>query len=421
MTDTSTSPADLRTVERADVFKGDRLAGHLVREGPDVVFVYDDDYRADPGSPALAWRIPLNGDPVRAGAGSVPAFFAGLLPEGARLQAVVAASRTSVDDHLTLLLAVGTDTVGDVRVFPAGREPTEAAAAIDSARIGDLDLAELFAATTGPETLRIDPAAIPGVQPKVSAAMISAPVRTSQGPAILKLNPPEYPLLLENESFFLDMARACDLDTPDHALTTDKHGRTGLLIRRFDRDVTATGETVRLAQEDACQVMGVYPARKYTLHLGDVVTTLAATCERGGGSRVVAATRLLRLIAFSYLIGNTDLHGKNISIRRNGSGTWEVTPGYDLLSVVPYDRWADPMALDLYGRANRLTRAHLIEAAARWGVRQRAVERLLDRLCDRAETWVERIGVIGFDERTTTRLQALVSDRIGELRGERRR
>jgi HipA N-terminal domain len=48
--------------------------------------------------------------------GAVPAFFVGLLPEGVRLGVVTTSTKTSADDHFTLLLAIGADTIGDVRV-----------------------------------------------------------------------------------------------------------------------------------------------------------------------------------------------------------------------------------------------------------------------------------------------------------------
>lgn len=417
MTTAPWSPSELRSIERADVYKGDRLAGRLVRDGSNIAFSYRPEYLADPDTPAVAWSLPKTDVVVEASGESVPPFFAGLLPEGARLGAVVTATRTSVDDHFTLLLAVGSDAIGDVRVVPEGAVPASQAPALDADAIGTADLSAVFAEATGPGTLDLDSAAIPGVQAKVSASMMSTPVTTGSGPAILKLNPPrEYPRLVENEAFFLAMARGCDLDAPDHVVVTDRHGRTALLVRRFDRHVDSTGAMTRLAQEDACQVLAVYPARKYRVRTEDVITTLAGTCERGGGSRTVAALRLLRLVAFSYLIGNGDLHGKNFSIRRHPSEGWEVTPAYDLVCTQPYLSWRDPMALDLYGRANRLTRPHLVAAGQRWGLRQRAVERMLDRLCARAEPWVDRIDEIGFDAPGADRIRTLIAERLTELR-----
>lgn len=49
------------------------------------------------------------------------------------------------------------------------------------------------------------------------------------------------------------------------------------------------------------------------------------------------------------------------------------------------------MALDLYGRATRLDRAHFLGA-----------------LCDAAQPWLERCTEIGFDDRKTRLLTALL-------------
>jgi serine/threonine-protein kinase HipA len=411
-------PEELRAVEQADVYKGDRFTGTLRRDGSDVVFTYDQDYADDPESPNVAWSLPKSVLSVRAGGGNVPSFFAGLLPEGARLGAIVTVTRTSIDDHLTLLLAVGSDTIGDVRVLPDGAKMPEHQPALNVDEAESLDFDSVFESITGADTLDLDTSAVPGVQPKVSTAMVSAPVGTSIGPAILKLNPQrEFPKLVENEAYFLSLARSCGIEVPDHRILTDKNGRTGLLIRRFDRHRDPAGKMIMLAQEDACQVLNVYPASKYRLRMQDVVIALADTCEQGRGSRTIAALRLLELIAFSYLIGNGDLHGKNFSIGQNASGSWAVTPAYDLICTQPYASWRDPMALNLYGRANRLNRQHLVEAGDRLQLRERAVTSMLDRICDRAAPRLSGLGEIGFSDAATQRLADLIKNRMAQLRG----
>ena len=65
---------------------------------------------------------------------------------------------------------------------------------------------------------------------------------------------------------------------------------------------------------------------------------------------MIALVELLKVVVFSWLIGNGDLHGKNMSIY-NPDGWWQPTPAYDLLCTQPYAGWNDPMALNLYGRA----------------------------------------------------------------------
>lgn len=402
--------SELRDVDAADVYKGDLLAGSLTRVGNDVEFLYDSDYLDSASAPNLAWSIPKSSAETRASGGSVPAFFAGLLPEGVRLTGVVTATKTSEDDHFTLLLAVGSDTIGDVRVLPRGQEMSLVGTAFDS-RHRVPDLRRLFDSLATGESVSQDPSALPGVQGKVSAQMYSTPVSTTAGPAILKLAPPaRLPRLVENESFFMNLARGCGLSAPGHRVIEDDKGISGLLVARFDR----IGEQ-RLPQEDGCQVSGLYPASKYRMKTEAVIALLADTVERGGGSARQATAELLRLTAYSYAIGNGDLHGKNYSIHKNTRGIWSVTPAYDLLCTQPYASWSDPMALSFYGRTNRWTHGHFVESAGRLGIPERATRRILDDVCAGVRSGIDEVDTIGFDDKQTRQLKRLLDERCTEL------
>jgi serine/threonine-protein kinase HipA len=412
-----TTPGDLallRTIDEADVYKAGRIAGHLHRQRDDVVFTYVEPYLDNSAAPPIAFTLPKRAGAFRSTGGSVPSFFAGLLPEGLRLTAITTAARTSEDDHFSLLLAVGADTIGDVQVLPAGAAFTDPPPLFDQNDTSDADFTALFTRATSTAADDLDRTALPGIQIKVSAQMISTPISSARGPAILKLNPPEYPHLVENENFFLDMAGACGIHVPIHRLATDKNGHTALFIDRFDR-VVEHGEIRRLAQEDACQVLGRYPAAKYRITLQEAIKALADAVTTGRGSRPLATLHMLEIAAFSYLIGNGDLHGKNLSIRQNPDGIWEATPAYDLLSTQPYLSWNDPMALSLYGRDAKLAYRWWAEAATRLGVTRRAISRSLTRIIDASEPWINRVEEIGFNDKTTSRLAALIAERRKEL------
>lgn len=408
---TSSETPDLRGIGEADVYLGEHRVAHLVRKSDDQIsFSYAADGPAGSGSlreRSVAWSLLRSRDyPVVTTGGAVPAFFAGLLPEGVRLGVVTTSTKTSADDHLTLLLAIGADTIGNVRVFPAGAEPVQPAAMFDPER--DTDFRLVFEKLTG--SVSADPVGLAGVQPKVSAGMISAPTHTRSGPAILKLNPVEYPFLVENEHFFMTMAAACGLRVAPTALLHDAAGRSALLVTRFDR----AGET-RIAQEDACQVADMYPASKYRITTEAAITGLAEACARGGGSKVAATAELLKTVVFSWLIGNGDLHGKNLSIY-DLDGVWQPTPAYDLLCTQPYAGWRDPMALNLFGRANRLSRSDFVDAGERLGVRPRATTRMIDELVDAAHSWPDRCAQIGFGDRQTELLADMLRTRIDSLK-----
>ena len=101
---------DVRSIQRADVYKAGHFAATLQRVNGGTEFSYLATY----DGPAVATTLPRTTDPFITPAGAVPAFFAGLLPEGRRFSSLQRAIKTSADDELSLLLAVGSDTIGDV-------------------------------------------------------------------------------------------------------------------------------------------------------------------------------------------------------------------------------------------------------------------------------------------------------------------
>lgn len=173
MTDPMDVLEDLKFVQTADVYKSGLHAGRLRRHEGGVEFSYFPDYQ-ESGGQSVATTLPVDGLRWWRGNGAVPAFFAGLLPEGRRLNALRRSVKTSADDELTLLLAVGEDAVGDVQVVPEGATPGEVPSLIEVTSFDQVEFADLFVQEFGQS---VDRVGLPGVQDKVSAAMINLPVR----------------------------------------------------------------------------------------------------------------------------------------------------------------------------------------------------------------------------------------------------
>jgi serine/threonine-protein kinase HipA len=342
-------PLDVRRIEVADVWKMNRRAGTLRRGAAGTTFDYDAEYLAAPG-PAVATTLKLSDQPVLTMAGAVPAFFAGLLPEGRRLTALRSTIKTSADDELSLVLAVGADPVGDVQILPAGVAPYVPEPSLSWASGMDVRFSELLE-----DAQILNRRALAGVQDKASAAMITLPGRWSGHDAIVKFSPPDYPHLVENEAWFLDLAASAGLPTPRHRIIRDRAGTRALVIERFDRHGPSQCPT-RDAVEDGTQVLGLYPADKYRVTAEQVTTALLAHCQ----APVVAARDAFRLFLFAWLTGNGDLHAKNISIIQR-DGEWRLAPIYDTPSTLPYGD--DAMALSMAGRDSDLSRKAFLEFA----------------------------------------------------------
>lgn len=130
----------------AGVWVNDVLAGQIVSRGGVNTFSYVDGY-AESGGAAVATTLPF-GKVVETSSGALPPFFTGLLPEGRRLSALRRSVKASLDDELAMLLAVGGNTVGNVRVLPWGQRPSEVAPLVD-VRDGYGDFADLLDPSTG--------------------------------------------------------------------------------------------------------------------------------------------------------------------------------------------------------------------------------------------------------------------------------
>ncbi|MDO4242048.1 MAG: HipA domain-containing protein [Microbacteriaceae bacterium] len=323
-----------RFVKQADVYKNGTLAGQLTRlDGGEIEFRYLADYDGK----AVASTLPL--DANHTPSHGLPPFFAGLLPEGHRLTQLQRAIKTSADDELSLLLAVGQDAPGDVQIVETGKKPQEPVPLV-ARDISELDFRDFDE--------RIDSHAIPGVQRKASATMMNVPLNIGRIPAILKLDPPEHQHLVLNENLHLQNAQNLKIPVAEGKLVHDAKDRPGLLVRRFDRVVSDDGEITRLAMEDGAQALGILPAQKYAVDAAEVVLALARLTD----APMVAVRNMYLQFAFAYLTGNGDLHAKNLAVVTGSDGKTVVAPVYDIPCTALYRDLS--MALPLNGKLKKL-------------------------------------------------------------------
>jgi serine/threonine-protein kinase HipA len=289
-------------------------------------------------------------------------------------------------------------------VVPEGEHPTPAEPLVSVER----DWSEVRFADVLADAGVVDPVALPGVQDKVSARMIVVPVGQAGARWLLKIDPPEFPHVVENEAFFLEWASRARLPTANATVVRDAEGRAGLLVRRFDRVPTDDGGTAPLACEDACQVLDRWPADKYNVSAEEVASALADVCE----ASAVALRTAFQQLCFAWLTGNGDVHAKNISVLAE-RGEWRVAPAYDLPSTVVYGDVS--MALPVNGRKRGLSRRRLLAFAASIGLPERSAVRVVDDLLARTEGLEAalRDGALPFSSKTTAGL-------VAELRHRRR-
>lgn len=393
----------MSAVSAADVYKNGVLAARLTRLPTGVEFRYLDAYLAD--GIAIASTLPLTTEPTLTQSGAVPPFFAGLLPEGRRLSALRRSVKTSADDELSLLVAVGNDVVGDVQVVEQGQALTPGG---DSLRI-ERSFDEVRFSDLIDESGEGGRPTLAGAQDKVSARMISVPLARSRSRYILKLNPPEYAHLVENEAFFLELARTTRMPVADAALVHDRDGQPGLLVTRFDR-VWRDDAIRMLGVEDACQAMGLWPAEKYNVPMERAAQALLALTP----ARAVAAQNILLQVTYAWLTGNGDLHAKNLAVLHSVDAGVRMAPAYDLPSTLFYD---DATLALTIGDADTLSARRLREFGRLLGVPDKAAVRAIATALRATDELGERIAIaeLGFDRRIVDKVTRQLQTRSREI------
>ncbi len=119
--------------------------------------------------------------------------------------------------------------------------------------------------------------------------------------------------------------------------------------------------------EDFCQIFDQVTDRKYTGSYKKVAKTLRNYCSQNAPAEQVL--KLFELIIFSFIVGNSDLHLKNISVLHTDGPC--LSPAYDLLSFEifqedfkEYDN--EQMALSINGKKINLKKKILMSLQKTW-------------------------------------------------------
>lgn len=399
---------DIKAIESIKVYKNDIFAGHLFRTKEGSELVFDDQYKAEKLNSQFTFKIQVKGDSLKYVGVGLPPYFAGLLPEGLRLKALVKKIKTSEDDLYSLLVASGGDPVGDIH-FKELETENNSESKIEN------DIFENFSDIKKRLKDGEDPSQSPlaGVQEKISADRISIPIaiKKKNKSYILKLASTEFPEVIQNENVCLEIAKYCGLIVNKAKIIKDSSGEEALLVERFDREwIIKAKQWNRHHQEDACQFLDRYPADKYRIAFQDIakgITEISTSPE-------IEVLKLLQLKAFSYLIGNGDLHAKNISlIQKNETSGIQLSPIYDVLCTALYGD--QNMALKMDGKNQNLKRKNFLEFAERYDVSKNAMESMLDRLVERFIKYNKLFFSFPLALKKEKFIQQLFSERIKHL------
>ena len=393
---------DIKNISKLKIYKNSEFAGVLKRTPQGCEFHLSEDFITKTTVPYFSYCIKNTSNPLIMNGDNLPAFFAGLLPEGLRFNALVKKIKTSEDDLFSLFAMVGADCIGDIDT--GGSSPVLKK---EIPPLKNVNFYDFFNETIDPEGLIIDTNALAGVQEKISSSMISFPcnIAKKEKTYILKLNPPDKSNLIQNELHCLELAKKCGFVVGKAKIVKDKDQNPGLLVERFDRTPTK-----KLHQEDACQFLNRYPADKYRLNLKDIADRLIELTT----APQIEILNLLRQYVFSYLIGNGDMHAKNISLQTLEDGTITLTPLYDLICTAIYGDFH--MALKIDGHDANIKRKMIVAFAERYKINAKAIHSALDKLLKQFSKNYISLFLIDMNEKKKTFLNQVILKRIDDLK-----
>ncbi|WP_457743268.1 HipA N-terminal domain-containing protein [Sulfurimonas sp.] len=102
-------------MQKANVYRNDRLVGYLTKDKDIYTFQYDQEYLKLTDAKNIAIAFPLQEEPFTSH--HLFAFFFNMLSEGSTKEAQCRKLRIDEDDHFTRLIKTADgDTIGSVRV-----------------------------------------------------------------------------------------------------------------------------------------------------------------------------------------------------------------------------------------------------------------------------------------------------------------
>lgn len=200
---------------------------------------------------------------------------------------------------------------------------------------------------------------IQGIQPKFSVLLSEAKSAFLEaengGRFIMKPQVNEYPELPENEDLTMHLMRIAGVETPWHGLVRCADESVSYVVKRFDRTAKE-----KIPLEDFSQLTGAARYQKYDMSTEKAIEVIEDFCTYPS----IEAGRLYQRIILAFLLGNEDLHLKNLSLITT-KGLTRLSPVYDFVNTtLALPAAEEELALSLNGKKKDFSRNDFVKYLA---------------------------------------------------------
>ena len=259
---------------------------------------------------------------------------------------------------------------------------------------------------------------IPGVQKKFSLYLEKeSPARLTlvDYPTgyIMKPQASEYENLPEFEWLAMKIVEEAGIKVVPFSLY-DTGEELAYITRRVDRQFELDG-ILRFAMEDFCQLAERLTEDKYKGSYEGCVKIARKYSDNPG----LDISELFLRVVVSFVVGNSDLHLKNFSLREKEAGKrrFGLSEAYDVLPVnvvEPLD--LDEMALSLNGKKRGLELEDFLEFADYCKIGRVAGKKMIQKICEKRDKFVEIIMNAPIKDLQKEKMRELVIARCDKLK-----
>lgn len=191
------------------------------------------------------------------------------------------------------------------------------------------------------------------------------------------------------EHAFASMARAAGIDVPETRLI-EAAGGAHFLVRRFDRG--KQGERLHFHSFSGLTHTPLRAGLEYS-ELMDLARALCSD-ER-------PVEEIFRRAVFNVVAGNDDDHGRNHAFLMDATGTWRLSPAFDLTHA-SYPLASGFRAARVMGKAAGIRRRDLLKLAAAQAVRD--ADGIIDEVLAAVADWEQHAAGSGLNSAHASRV-----------------
>jgi len=320
-----------------------------VRNNKPQQFQYADSWLKSPHGRVLSLSMPFQPGNAPFEGDVVENFFDNLLPDSREIRQRIQLNFGIIGTSpFELLAEIGRDCVGSIQLLPEDVEPVgwnRIEARPLTEREVELHLNAAVSTAMPGEAQKELRISIAGAQEKTALLWHNnqwhAPIGVTPTTHIMKLPlglvghmRADMSTSIENEWLCSKIMQAYGIETAhcDMALFGESKA---LVVQRFDRKLSAKGNFwLRLPQEDMCQALGQPSGLKYENDGGPGMADILGLLRGSSNADKDRWTFYKAQILF-WMLAATDGHAKNFGIFHAATGTYRMTPLYDVLSMWP--------------------------------------------------------------------------------------